>query len=231
MKITDATVLITGAAKRVGAEIARAFAAAGAKVIVHCNTSRAEAEQLTEELGGEAAGHSVVCCDLSNPENIPALFSELPRDLSILVNNASVFNRQDMEHETLSCAKSGDHQDGTRFVQLLSLQKSACGSDAHRGAPLCPPDARQRPCSGPGVPSARSGTPAYGKDAQNSSARSSGESARSCGRLRHACRELLDHRSDPVCRLRSKSALTAKPESALNLRFSPGHGRKFKLES
>ena len=105
MKITDATVLITGAAKRVGAEIARTFAAAGAKVIVHCNTSRTEAEQLTEELGGEAAGHSVVCCDLSNPENIPALFSELPRDLSILVNNASVFNRQDMEHETLSCAK------------------------------------------------------------------------------------------------------------------------------
>lgn len=105
MKTADATVLITGAAKRVGAEIARTFAAAGAKVIIHCNTSRTEAEQLAEELGGEAAGHSVVCCDLSNPENIPALFSELPRDLSILVNNASVFNRQDIEHETLSCAR------------------------------------------------------------------------------------------------------------------------------
>ena len=105
MKTADATVLITGAAKRVGAEIARTFAAAGAKVIIHCNTSRTEAEQLAKELGGEAAGHSVVCCDLSNPENIPALFSELPRDLSILVNNASVFNRQDIEHETLSCAR------------------------------------------------------------------------------------------------------------------------------
>ena len=105
MKTADATVLITGAAKRVGAEIARTFAAAGAKVIIHCNTSRMEAEQLAEELGGEAAGHSVICCDLSNPENIPALFSELPRDLSILVNNASVFNRQDLEHETLSCAR------------------------------------------------------------------------------------------------------------------------------
>ena len=82
MKITDATVLITGAAKRVGAEIARTFAAAGAKVIVHCNTSRTEAEQLTEELGGEAAGHSVVCCDLSNPENIPALFRAISQSLS-----------------------------------------------------------------------------------------------------------------------------------------------------
>ncbi len=105
MKTADATVLITGAAKRVGAEIARAFAGAGAGVIVHCNTSRAEAERLVEELGGGAAGHSVVCCDLSDPENIPLLFRELPRSLSILVNNASIFDRRDIESETLPRAK------------------------------------------------------------------------------------------------------------------------------
>ena len=57
MNPADSTVLVTGAAKRVGAEFARAFAAAGAHVFIHCNTSRKEAEALADELGGEAAGH------------------------------------------------------------------------------------------------------------------------------------------------------------------------------
>ena len=120
MNPADSTVLITGAAKRVGAEFARAFAAAGAHVFIHCNTSRKEAEALADELGGEAAGHSVVCCDLSKPENIPALFSDLPRDLSILVNSASIFNRQDIEHEPLSSAK---HQFDVNFWGPVELMR------------------------------------------------------------------------------------------------------------
>ncbi len=105
MKIADSSVLITGGAQRIGAVLVRTFAAAGARVIIHCNHSLASARELLEEIGGENAGHAVICCDLAHPENIPAMFNDVPRDVSILVNNASTFNRQDIIHENLSVSK------------------------------------------------------------------------------------------------------------------------------
>lgn len=44
------TVLVTGGAHKIGAEIARALAAKGCNVIVHCHTAAAEAARLVEEL-------------------------------------------------------------------------------------------------------------------------------------------------------------------------------------
>ena len=49
-------VLVTGGAKRVGAEIVRALARNGARVIIHYGTSQTEAEQLLSEIGGSACG-------------------------------------------------------------------------------------------------------------------------------------------------------------------------------
>uniref|UniRef100_UPI003784B68A SDR family NAD(P)-dependent oxidoreductase n=1 Tax=Piscinibacter sp. TaxID=1903157 RepID=UPI003784B68A len=43
-------VLVTGGAKRVGAAIVRAAHAAGARVVVHCNRSRGEADRLAARL-------------------------------------------------------------------------------------------------------------------------------------------------------------------------------------
>ena len=56
-------VLVTGGAIRVGAVIARAFADAGATVIVHCRRSRKEAEELLASFPG--TGHQIVCGDLT----------------------------------------------------------------------------------------------------------------------------------------------------------------------
>ena len=47
-------VLVTGAARRIGAAIARALHAAGARVVLHCNRSRAEADALAAELNARA---------------------------------------------------------------------------------------------------------------------------------------------------------------------------------
>jgi len=105
MDLTEATVLVTGGAKRVGAAVVRAFAESGAKVFLHCNRSQSEARALLDEIGGESAGHAILTADLSRPENIPALFNDIPRNVSVLVNNASTFNRQDMRHENLQLAK------------------------------------------------------------------------------------------------------------------------------
>lgn len=88
-------ILVTGAAKRVGAVIARTLHAAGANVIVHCNRSRAEADALMKELNairGKSA--SVVQGDLLAYNALKGLIdhaaSEFGR-LDGLVNNASAF--------------------------------------------------------------------------------------------------------------------------------------------
>ena len=84
------TVLVTGGAKRLGAAIARACAAAGWRVVVHYGASAAEAQALAAELGG-AAGHG----DLADPAGAAALFAGA-RDaaggpIAALVNSASLF--------------------------------------------------------------------------------------------------------------------------------------------
>ena len=88
-------ILVTGAAKRVGAVIARSLHAAGANVIVHCNRSRAEADKLVKELNAVRA-HSAALLqgDLLAYNALKGLIdhaaSEFGR-LDGLVNNASSF--------------------------------------------------------------------------------------------------------------------------------------------
>jgi len=83
------TAVVTGAAKRIGAEIARALAADGWHVLIHCHRSTAEAEALAAELGDA----SVVAADLADPQapaRIVAALDGLP-PARLLVNNASIF--------------------------------------------------------------------------------------------------------------------------------------------
>lgn len=87
--------LITGAARRIGAEIAKNLHAAGLKVIVHYYRSEQAALALVASLNDIRAGSAVgVCFDLTNiaemaqfSENVIALFGRL----DVLVNNASTF--------------------------------------------------------------------------------------------------------------------------------------------
>ena len=88
MEICGKSVLVTGGAVRVGAEICRAFAAAGARVTIHCNTSLAAADALAASLPG--AGHRVVAADFTRPGAAETLFAAAGR-VDVLVNNASVY--------------------------------------------------------------------------------------------------------------------------------------------
>jgi pteridine reductase len=91
----DRAVLVTGAARRIGAAIARTLHAAGARVVLHCNRSRPEAEALAATLNGARPGSAaVVQGDLTQPARIPALVAEARQAfgrLDGLVNNASAF--------------------------------------------------------------------------------------------------------------------------------------------
>ncbi|NNJ77097.1 MAG: SDR family NAD(P)-dependent oxidoreductase, partial [Anderseniella sp.] len=88
------TVLITGAARRIGRHMALDFADKGWAVAVHYNTSADDADSVVAEI--EAGGGRAVAVqgDLSAsgvPEQIVARSSQALGPLTCLVNNASRF--------------------------------------------------------------------------------------------------------------------------------------------
>ena len=88
-------VLITGAAHRIGAAIARSLHAAGANIVVHYRKSRRGAQALQEELHARRPDSVVlVQADLLKTNKLAALVREAHAAwdrLDMLVNNASTF--------------------------------------------------------------------------------------------------------------------------------------------
>lgn len=84
--------LVTGAARRIGAALARTLAEEGFRLALHYNSSRAEAQELAAELAAE--GHPeplVIQQELMAPDAADSLFERLHEPPQILVNNASLF--------------------------------------------------------------------------------------------------------------------------------------------
>jgi pteridine reductase len=92
------TVLITGAAKRVGKALAELFADRGWEVIIHYNNSERSARDLSLNLQKKYGDRHfpLVRADLSNPAKaVKILLQQLPQPLiglDALINNASVFD-------------------------------------------------------------------------------------------------------------------------------------------
>ena len=88
-------IIVTGAAKRVGAAIVRALHAADVNVIVHCNRSRADADALVRELNdNRTKSAAVLQGDLLAYNALNGLIDQAASvfgRLDGLVNNASTF--------------------------------------------------------------------------------------------------------------------------------------------
>lgn len=88
------TVLVTGAARRLGRALAEALAARGAALALHYHRSQREAEELAEALGPRANGIRLFRADLARPDEQERLAEEIlsacPR-LTGLVNSASLY--------------------------------------------------------------------------------------------------------------------------------------------
>jgi pteridine reductase len=93
--LTGKTVLITGAARRVGAAIARTLHAAGANLVIHYRKSARDAETLAAELGAvRPDSATVIQADLLQVPSLPLLVEAAVGTfggLDVLVNNASTF--------------------------------------------------------------------------------------------------------------------------------------------
>jgi pteridine reductase len=88
--------LVTGAAKRIGAVIARSLHEAGANVAIHYNRSSAEAEQLAAELNRlRQESAFTVAADMLDIDSVEQMAMQVldrtAGKLDVLVNNASNF--------------------------------------------------------------------------------------------------------------------------------------------
>ena len=89
-------VLITGGARRVGAEIVRVLHGAGANVMIHYRSSAVAANALMDDLNRTRPGSAAVHCEnLVEPDAADGLVAAALREfgrIDILINNASTFH-------------------------------------------------------------------------------------------------------------------------------------------
>jgi NAD(P)-dependent dehydrogenase (short-subunit alcohol dehydrogenase family) len=100
MSPTPSTVLVTGAARRLGREIALALATAGWRVAVHYRGSQAEAQQTVADCERLCAGAAGFQADLADEAAVRALVPQVVQRfgrLDAVVNSASRFEHDDAQ--------------------------------------------------------------------------------------------------------------------------------------
>ena len=88
------TVLITGAAQRIGRALALRFASDGWRIGLHCRASRREADHLAGEIAERGGTAAVLQADLADAAQVAGLIPACTAALgapTCLVNNASTF--------------------------------------------------------------------------------------------------------------------------------------------
>jgi 3-oxoacyl-[acyl-carrier protein] reductase/pteridine reductase len=86
--------LVTGAAKRIGRNVALRLASEGADVVVNYRSSKAEAEEVVAQISATGRRAVAIQADVANRADVIALFSAVEREfgrLDVLVNNAGMF--------------------------------------------------------------------------------------------------------------------------------------------
>ena len=123
------TALVTGAARRVGAEIAAQLHAAGADVGIHYRNSADDATNLVARLNAMRPDSAAAFqADLLDIESIPALIDEVVGwrgGLDVLVNNASTFYPTPLGEIT---GAQWDDLVGSNFKAPLFLSQAAAAS-------------------------------------------------------------------------------------------------------
>jgi 3-oxoacyl-[acyl-carrier protein] reductase len=102
-KLTGKIALVTGASKGIGASIAEHLAAEGASVVVNYASSKSGADIVVKHITDKGGKAVAVQADVSKPEDIERLFSEIKTaygKLDILINNAGIYEFLPLEAVT-----------------------------------------------------------------------------------------------------------------------------------
>jgi NAD(P)-dependent dehydrogenase (short-subunit alcohol dehydrogenase family) len=120
------TVLITGAAQRIGHAIALAFASAGWRIAVHYRSSASAAQKLVDAIC-EKGGHAIMLqADLADADQTQDLIPRCAEAMGApvcLVNNASLFLQDELT--TLDPASWQAHMDANLRAPVLLTQSFA----------------------------------------------------------------------------------------------------------
>jgi 3-oxoacyl-[acyl-carrier protein] reductase len=92
--LTNKVAIVTGASKGIGSGIAKALAAAGARVVVNYSSDRKGAERVAQTIKDSGSEAIAIGADVSKTADVARLFQEVDAAfgrLDVLVNNAGVF--------------------------------------------------------------------------------------------------------------------------------------------
>lgn len=149
---TRPTVLVTGAAKRLGREIAITLARAGWRVAVHYHRSEADAINTVATCSAFSGDSAAFCANLADEAAVRTLVPQVVRQfgqLDAVVNSASVF-----EHDTVDgfgFAALDQHLHTNTAAPILLAQALHNHLVGHESAPSIISDPCNGAARGPGV--------------------------------------------------------------------------------